>query len=158
MAPLLKAPKASDVAATAAAIALAESMALLAWDYNMAKIGDYPFRMDNGVIDTIRRKRVFGFAKAQPVGTGPTYQAVGGVDDTFDVSGHFIMKSVTAFQEFVDEAAKKEPMSFVAGHGEVYGMVIVLEIDENRTQLINNGAHTKLDFTMKLAVVPEEEA
>lgn len=154
----LRPPKLSDVAATAAAIGITASTTLLAKDRNIAKIGEYAFNMDNGVLDEIRRSRTFGFSKAQPVGSDPTYQAVGGVDDTFSVSGHFILKSVGAFNDFVFEAAKKKPMSFVAGHGELYGTVIVLELSEGRKHLLDNGAHVRLDFSMKLAVVPEGEA
>ena len=151
----LRWPKLSDAAATAAAIGITAATELLASERNIAKIGEYTFSMDKGVLDEIQRSRTFGFSKVQPVGSNPTYQAVGGVEDTFSVSGHFILKSVKAFNDFVSKAAEKKPMSFVAGNSGMYGTVIVLEISEGRKQLLDNGAHVRLDFSMKLAVVPE---
>jgi len=122
---------------------------------NLAKIGDYAFSLDSGILDEIQRRRVYGWAKHQPVGHSPFYRATGGIDDTIDLSGHFVLKKVDAFSAFLDAAAQKAPMPFVAGHGEVYGTVIVLEVGETRRALIDNGAHTRLDFTMRLAVIDD---
>lgn len=138
----------------AAVLGAQKLIGFLVPDTNLAKLGEFPFSIKNGPgLESLIRRVRYQYAKHEPAGGFPAYQAVGQWDEEVELKGYFLLRKLSAMWDIYNMAEAKEPLALTMGHGEFMGRYVILELEETRTEWLKAGEHLRLDFTMKLGAV-----
>lgn len=115
----------------------------------LCNLGGFTFEIGKVDFEKINKNLKFHFAKRERIGTNPTFQAIKGYEEEFDISGKLIKKSNSSLKNLEDIAKKKKPVRLTLGSGESL-MVIIESISEARDMFLKDGHYVKSDFKIKL--------
>ena len=115
----------------------------------LCDLGGFVFEIKKAEFEKLNKTIKFNYAKKDKVGANPTYQAIGGFEEEFQISGKLIKKSNSTLKKLEDIAKKKEPVRLTFGSGESL-KVLIESISEDRSLFLKDGHYLKNDFTIKL--------
>jgi len=115
----------------------------------LCDLGGFLFEVGKTEFEKLNKKIKFNYAKRDRIGNNPTYQAIKGYEEEFNIEGKLIKKSNLSLKKLEDIAKKKEPVRLTLGSGESL-KVVIEEIDEARSMFLKDGHYVKNDFRVKL--------
>lgn len=123
-------------------------------------IGMFPFSIPTIVHDELKRRSSWIHATSQRVGARDATQFVGVGAETLSISGvaHAELSDGRAsLDELRDMASSGNAWSVVDGAGQVYGAFVIQGIDEGLKELGPDGRPRKIEFSIDLLRVDDEE-
>ena len=115
----------------------------------LGMIDKFKFEMNKNQLDAISHVIDFTWAESKRIGNNPKYQAVGKSIENFTFSGTLIMQKVTAVDELIVIAEKKEPVILTFINASSI-QVIIENISMNKSLFLNSGEFLKQEFTVKI--------
>jgi len=115
----------------------------------LCSLGDFVFEVGGVEFEKLNRNLKFNFAKRERIGNNPTYQAIKGYEENFNIEGKLIAKSNSSLKKLEDIAKKKLPVRLTLGSGESL-KVIIDSIGEARSMFLKDGHYVKNDFKVQL--------
>lgn len=123
-------------------------------------IGLFPFALATLAYDELQRRAGWKHATSPRIGARDATQYVGPADETISLRG-------TAYAELSDGRASLDELRDMAdtgdawplldGTGRVYGAFVITGIDEGHHDLFPDGTPRKIDFTIDLLRVDDEQ-
>ena len=123
-------------------------------------IGMFPFSIPTIVHDELKRRSSWIHATSQRVGARDATQFVGVGAETLSIGGvaHAELSDGRAsLDELRDMASSGNAWSVVDGAGQVYGAFVIQGIDEGLKELGPDGRPRKIEFSIDLLRVDDEE-
>ena len=127
----------------------------------MMALGMFVFSLPTVAYQTLRRQTEWRHASNSRVGAAPAYQFIGKGDDTITLSGWFapeFMGSAGALKLLRRMGDTGKAYMLVDGMGTVHGAYIIASMDEEHSIFYVNGLAQRLDFTLTLKRVSDEQA
>jgi len=115
----------------------------------LCSLGDFVFEIGGVEFEKLNRQLKFNFAKRERIGANPTFQAIKGYEESFNLEGKLIAKSNSSLKKLEDIAKKKLPVRLTLGSGESL-MVLIDSIGEARSYFLKDGHYIKNDFRLTL--------
>ena len=115
----------------------------------LCDLGGFVFEVKKADFEKLNKTIKFNYAKKDKVAFNPTYQAINGFEEDFQISGKLIKKSNNTLKKLEDIAKKKKPVRLTLGSGESL-KVLIETINENRSLFLKDGHYLKNDFSIKL--------
>jgi len=115
----------------------------------LCDLGGFLFEIGNVEFEKLNKSLKLNYSKRERIGNNPTYQAIKGFEEEFDIEGKLIKKSNSSLKKLEDIAKKKEPVRLTLGSGESL-KVIIESISEARSMFLKDGHYVKNDFKIKL--------
>ena len=115
----------------------------------LCNLGGFVFEIGKTEFEQLNRNMKFNFAKRDRLGNNPTYHAIKGHEEEFEIDGKLIAKSNSSLKELEDIAKRKRPVRLTLGSGESL-KVIIENISEARSLFLKDGHYTKNSFKIKL--------
>lgn len=123
-------------------------------------IGMFVFEVPNLLFDQLKRRRNWRHPTSERVGARAASQFVGVGEDTLTLSGVLapgVMGRKDALEDLAAMADQGRSWPVVDGDGFVYGAFVILDLDETKRELLENGQATLIDFTVNLQRVDDDE-
>lgn len=127
----------------------------------MAALGQFVFALDTLAYDQLRRSTEWRHPANSRVGASPARQFLGPGEDKLTLSGlqapeHFgDRKAIAKLREMGDRGAA---YALVNGAGEAFGAWVIESVEETGTLFIREGIARRVEFTLNLARVDEQQA
>ena len=115
----------------------------------LCDLGGFTFEIGKTEFEKLGKKMQFHFAKHSRIGANPSYQALGGYEESFSIEGKLIAKSNQSLKKLEDIAKKKNPVRLTLGSGESL-KVLIDAVDEARSMFLKDGHYIKNDFKISL--------
>ena len=115
----------------------------------LCDLGGFTFEVGKTEFEKLNRSLKFNYAKRERIGNNPTFQAVKGYEEAFNLEGKLIAKSNSSLKKLEDIAKKKLPVRLTLGSGESL-KVIIESISEARSMFLKDGHYVKNDFKLQL--------
>jgi phage protein U len=119
----------------------------------MMILGGFEFKLDTLAYQKLNRSTKQNWAKKERMSRYPAYQWLGKDDDDFTLNGRLLpgfkgeVSSLDDLRKLADEG---KPKMLVAGYGKVFGLHIILGVDDNRDLFFDDGANERFDFVLKI--------
>ena len=123
-------------------------------------IGMFVFEVPNLLFDQLKRRRNWRHPTSERVGARAASQFAGVGEDTLTLSGVLApggMGRKDALEDLAAMADQGRSWPVVDGDGFVYGAFVILDLDETKRELLENGQATLIDFTVNLQRVDDDE-
>jgi hypothetical protein len=123
-------------------------------------LGDFRFSLSTAAHQTLARKTAWRWEAVERVGRRPARQYLGPGDDTITLSGvqFTAWRGGTGQVEAMRaQAAKGTPLALVDGEGNVFGLWVILSVDESQSGFIAGGLPRKQEWTLSLAAYGEDQ-
>ncbi len=115
----------------------------------LCSLGGFLFKIGKTEFERLNRSLKFNYAKRDRLGNNPTYHAIRGYEEEFEIEGRLIAKSNSSLKKLEDIAKRKTPVRLTLGSGE--SLKVVIEgINEARSLFLKDGHYTKNSFKIKL--------
>lgn len=127
---------------------------------NMAALGLFVFALDSLPYQQLQRNAQWRHPANSRVGLRPARQYAGPGDDTLTLTGT-LYPELTGGQlslelvRYMADQGKSWPL--VQGDGTYYGMWVIESLDETATLFFTDGRARKIEFTLKLARVDDDD-
>ncbi|PZU74157.1 MAG: oxidoreductase [Brevundimonas sp.] len=123
-------------------------------------IGMFVFEVPNVLFDQLKRRRSWRHPTSERVGARAASQFAGVGDDTITLSGVLapgVMGRKDALEDLAAMADQGRSWSVVDGDGFIYGAFVILDLDETKRELLENGQAVLIDFSVNLQRVDDDE-
>lgn len=123
-------------------------------------IGMFVFEVPNVLFDQLKRRRSWRHPTSERVGARAASQFAGVGDDTITLSGVLapgVMGRKDALEDLAAMADQGRSWSVVDGDGFIYGAFVILDLDETKRELLENGQAVMIDFSVNLQRVDDDE-
>ncbi|MGQ3044525.1 MAG: phage tail protein [Brevundimonas aurantiaca] len=123
-------------------------------------IGMFVFEVPNLLFDQLKRRRNWRHPTSERVGARAASQFAGVGEDTLTLSGVLapgVMGRKDALEDLAAMADQGRSWPVLDGDGFVYGAFVILDLDETKRELLENGQATLIDFTVNLQRVDDDE-
>ncbi len=127
----------------------------------MMALGMFIFSLPTAVYQSLRRSTEWRHPSNARMGTSPGYQFVGRGEDSITLSGVLIPElagsagSLSLLRRMADTG---KAYVLIDGSGTVYGPHVIEKMDEEHTQFFFNGQSQRIDFSIYLKAVGDEQA
>lgn len=119
----------------------------------LMSLGLFTFSLATAPFETLKRSTAQRWEAKNRVGRGAAYQWVGPGEDSLTVDGT-LMPELTGGPENLDKlremATEGRSWILTAGTGDVLGRWIILDVQETRSRMLDNGAARKITFSLTL--------
>lgn len=127
----------------------------------MMMLGPFMFALDTAAYNNLVRTTSYLWPGAQRVGARPTKQFTGIGEDKIKMNGviypHF-KGGLYQVQGMRELAGLGVPYPMVDGNGKVWGEWVIEKVEEQQSQIIQNGAPMRQGFSLDLSFYPRENA
>lgn len=123
-------------------------------------IGMFVFEIPNVLFDQLKRRRSWRHPTSERVGARPASQFAGVGEDNLTISGVLapgVIGRKDALEDLAAMADQGRSWSVVDGDGYVYGAYVILDLDENKREILDNGQARLIDFTINLQRVDDDK-
>ncbi|WP_292087746.1 phage tail protein [Brevundimonas sp.] len=120
----------------------------------------FVFEVPNVLFDQLKRRRSWRHPTSERVGARAASQFAGVGDDTITLSGVLapgVMGRKDALEDLAAMADQGRSWSVVDGDGFIYGAFVILDLDETKRELLENGQAVLIDFSVNLQRVDDDE-
>ncbi|EPT4025126.1 phage tail protein [Enterobacter roggenkampii] len=125
----------------------------------MMILGMFPFALQTTPYQTSNQSNTWRHVKNDRVGKSPRYQYIGPDEEPITLSGTLYPEisggdvSLTTLETM---AYTGRAWPLIEGTGRIYGMYVIEQITQNRTEFFKDGKAKKIDFTLNLKRVSED--
>lgn len=116
-------------------------------------LGGFRFAVDNITYQSLKISQSFRWSTQARIQRRPAKQFVGVGEETLDFTGVMYPKNSgerSALTQLRDLAAEGEPLLLVDGLGLVWGLWVILSLEDNQSVFISNGLARKHSFSLQL--------
>lgn len=124
----------------------------------MMALGLFVFQLSTASYQELQRSTSWRYAGNNRFGNTPAYQFTGKEEETITLSGE-IYPEITGYQNSLDllrsmgDTGKQYIM--IEGTGKIYGMVVIKQINETRSNFFHNGGTRKITFDVSLTITED---
>ena len=119
----------------------------------MMALGEFRFAVDTAAYQELRHSQSWRWQSQERLLRKPAQQFVGAGEETLDLSGviypHF-QGGLQQIEKLRIQASKGEPLLLVDGLGFVWGLWVVIQIEEGQSFFQGNGQPLKQTFQLRL--------
>jgi len=115
----------------------------------LAMLGDFFFEINKNAYQELSEILSFNWAEHPRALDNTHYEAVGGTDERFSMSGTLILENIHSLEALKDIGRNQQPILLVFGTGFAY-WVIMRELEIDYTRFITGGSALKRNFTVQL--------
>ncbi|MET1080298.1 MAG: phage tail protein [Pseudomonas sp.] len=123
-------------------------------------LGMFVFQLPTLAYQDFQRQTSWRHPSQSRVGAPSTSQFLGRGDDTITLTG-VLMTEISGGVEPLDTvrvmADKGEAWPLVEGTGVIYGLYVIEDLTEGRTLFFSDGAARRIDFTLSLKRVDDDQ-
>ncbi|MDM1784254.1 phage tail protein [Acinetobacter bereziniae] len=124
----------------------------------MMALGLFVFSLKTASYEELQRVTNWRHPSNNRVGLIPAYQFVGKGEDIITLKGT-TMHELTGMRSQLDIVRQMgdtgKAYTLIEGTGKIYGLVIIDNLDETKTNFFNDGAARKTEFTLTLKIVKD---
>lgn len=123
-------------------------------------IGMFVFEIPNVLFDQLKRRRSWRHPTSERVGARSASQFAGVGDDDLTLTGVLapgVIGRKDALEDLAAMADQGRSWPVVDGDGFVYGAYVILDLDETKREILDNGQARLIDFTLNLQRVDDDE-
>jgi len=127
----------------------------------MMSLGLFVFGLPTLAYEALQRQSAWRHPSNERIGARPAYQYVGPGEDTMTLTGRLIPElagstgSLALLRRMADAG---RAYMMVDGRGYVYGAWVITGLDEAHSEFLANGQAQRVEFTLSLTSVTEDEA
>lgn len=124
----------------------------------MMALGLFVFQLSMASYQELQRSTSWRHAGNNRFGNTPAYQFTGKEEETITLSGE-IYPEITGYQNSLDllrsmgDTGKQYIM--IEGTGRIYGMVVIKQVNETRSNFSHNGGTRKITFDVSLTITED---
>lgn len=121
--------------------------------FTMMGLGSFRFSIDTAAYETLTRKSEFRWESQERIGRQPAMQFLGAGHTTFTFEGTIYPHWKGGFgqiEEMRTVANQGTPLNLVSGAGRIYGLFVIMSVDETQTYMHANGAPRKQEFSLEV--------
>lgn len=124
----------------------------------MMALGMFVFSLPTLAYEELQRRTSWRHVQNTRIGARAANQFLGPGDDLVSLSGMLPpeLSDVTSIATLRDLGDAGDPLPLVDGRGQVYGAFVIESIDERQSSFLDNGAPTRIDFSLELRRVPDQ--
>ena len=125
----------------------------------MMILGMFPFSLQTTPYQSANKTNSWRHVKNDRVGKSPRYQYIGPDEEPITLSGTLypeISGGDVSLVMLETMAFSGRPWPLIEGTGRIYGMYVIEQITQNRTEFFKDGKAKKIDFTLNLKRVSED--
>lgn len=119
----------------------------------LAILGPFPFGIKTASYNSFQRSTAERWASSPRIGKRASKQHLGPGDDTITLSG-VLMPEISGGRSNLDilRALERGGLAwpFIDGEGQIYGLWVITNITEKRSEMMRNGEARKIEFTLTL--------
>ena len=115
----------------------------------LAKIGEFTFAFGAAELEEITHTLTYGWEKKKRIGNHPLWRTSGKSEESIDITGNLVLKSVHALDDFETMAEAQEPVRLTLGTGESY-MIVITSLTRRKGNFIPSGKYMTQAYSMKL--------
>lgn len=119
----------------------------------MMGLGAFRFSLQTAAYQTLTRSDEYRWETMERIGRSPAMQFVGPGSTTITLEGTIYPHFYSGFAQ-IDEmrasASAGLPLPLVSGHGRIFGLYVIMKVDETQTIFFSNGAPRKQEFVLEL--------
>ncbi|MGM0936256.1 MAG: phage tail protein [Pseudomonadota bacterium] len=127
----------------------------------MAALGLFVFELRTTPFQGMQREHQFRFGYNNRIGKRPSFQFMGASNDGLTLSGTLYPELTGGKYSLLMLQAMAETgkaWSFIGGDGTIYGMYVIENLNENKSDFFHDSAARKIEFTLTLKRVDESLA
>jgi len=119
----------------------------------MMGLGAFRFAIDTAAYQTLTRKDEYRWESQERIGRHPAMQFIGAGHTTFTLEGSIFphwragLGQIDAMRAMAGQGV---PLRLVSGYGRIFGLFVIMAIDETQTVFLSNGAPRKQEFAIEL--------
>lgn len=122
-------------------------------------LGEYHFSLTTAAYQELRRSNTYRWQTQERLQRLPAQQFIGLGTETLDIKGtiypHY-QGGIKQLNMMRAQADRGEPLLLVDGIGFIWGLWVVLQIDETQSVMLTNGQPRKLEFQLRLTRYGED--
>lgn len=119
----------------------------------MAALGMYVFKLDTVPFQKLQRSTSWRWASNSRIGKRPSLQNIGPGDDNINLSG-VLLPEITGGRTSLDAlramADSGMAWTLIDGEGYIYGLFVIENVTEDRSEFFKDGAARKIEFSLAL--------
>lgn len=119
----------------------------------MMALGGYVFAVDTAAYGSLRRSVEYGWKSTPRVGKRPMQEFISRGDERIELSGVIYPEyrgGIAQVDVLRVQAGLGEPLALVGGDGRVFGLWVVLAVDETQTEFDGRGQARRIAFRVQL--------
>ena len=119
----------------------------------MMGLGSFRFAIDTAAYQTLARSDEYRWESQERLSRHPAMQFIGPGHTTLQLEGivypHWKggLGQIDAMRRM---AGTGTPLRLVSGYGRIFGLFVIMKVDETQTTFLSNGAPRKQEFTIEL--------
>lgn len=126
----------------------------------LAALGPFVFSITTAAFQSFQHESAQRHPSNSRVGARPARQHIGPDDETITLPGTLLPEltggpSSLAALRYMSDTGKAWP--FIDGTGNLYGMFVIERIRQERTHFFPDGASRRIDFTLSLSRVDDDD-
>ena len=123
-------------------------------------LGPFIFSLPTLAYDNLKRSTAWRHPSHSRVGARPAHQFLGPGDESIHLSGVLVptlVGSAASLDELREMAHTGQAWALVSGTGQVFGAFVIESLDETGTFHIDNGAAQRIEFSLQLKRVDNDQ-
>jgi phage protein U len=120
----------------------------------MMALGAYRFKIDTAAYQQLQQTTEYRWESQERIGRHPAMQFIGAGHTTIKLDGiiypHFKSAGINQIEAMRAQAGLGIPLTLVSGYGKIFGLFVIMSVDETQTYHIANGAPRKQEFSIEL--------
>lgn len=124
----------------------------------MMALGLFIFELSTAAYQELQRTTAWRHPSNNRVGNTPAYQFTGKDEETINLSGG-IYPEITGYQNSLDMLRNMgdtgKQYILIEGTGKIYGLVVIKEVKETRSNFFHNGGTRKISFSVSLTITED---
>jgi len=124
----------------------------------MMALGLFVFELSTVSYQDLQRTTAWRHPSNNCVGNTPAYQFTGKDEETINLSGG-IYPEITGYQNSLDMLRNMgdtgKQYILIEGTGKIYGLVVIKEVQETRSNFFHNGGTRKISFSVSLTITED---
>ena len=124
----------------------------------MMDLGLFVFELSTVSYQDLQRTTAWRHPSNNRVGNTPAYQFTGKDEETINLSGG-IYPEITGYQNSLDMLRNMgdtgKQYILIEGTGKIYGLVVIKEVQETRSNFFHNGGTRKITFSVSLTITED---
>ncbi|KAB1859923.1 oxidoreductase [Acinetobacter tandoii] len=124
----------------------------------MMALGLFVFELSTVSYQDLQRTTAWRHPSNNRVGNTPAYQFTGKDEETINLSGG-IYPEITGYQNSLDMLRNMgdtgKQYILIEGTGKIYGLVVIKEVQETRSNFFHNGGTRKISFSISLTITED---
>jgi phage protein U len=120
----------------------------------MMALGAYRFAIGTAAYQQLQQTNEYRWESQERIGRHPAMQFIGAGHTTITLEGaiypHFKSAGINQIELMRAQAGLGIPLNLISGYGKIFGLFVIMTVDETQTFHLANGAPRKQEFSVEL--------